>query len=510
MRKRICALVMSALLLFGTALAETGLDWASGGYWDEQGDVQLHASVRINELVPYGEETVAMMNALLAHLSVSAAIGEGQTDLRFCIAGDPIVSLTETQTLDGTELTTDLLPNRVLFSSQSAMDGLSGAGRQESQFDFFAAIQEAEACYRELTDAIKPYAEEKKANYNIKSVGSSRWSRIARLTPEQGAEVAPLVAKVLGCGMDQAFREQLGQMELQKGFIVGLYQAQENGDDLAVYMKGTALFPDGAQRAISYQWAFAVNDKNQRVDTYKFDMTKNKTPRDNRELSGSLKRSVKATELLVDGQSKAIIRDPETNAVTTTTITYDLSGKNGAAEGKYTNAVRTAIGETASTETLTITPKMQLTEGVLTGSALIELVQGKNTHLSMELLFDKADETAPLDENITLFVVDERLPVSSLNQNIDWSSDEAEEPEDYLAGKPPIGYAAYPVPETETTVQLDSASEGNLAALLDEASQRLGGHLLRAAAKLPEDAAALIRDLMNEADYAAFLALLAE
>ena len=515
MIRRVCALLLSMILLFGTALADTaGLDWAAGGYLDGYGDVQFHMTADIASLTPYGEGTIDMMNALLDNLSVAARMSEAQTEVNFCAAGDPIVSLTEAQTEDGAALTTSLLPNRTLTSSQSALDGFSGFEQEESQFDFFAAIQQVETCYQELTDAIKPYAEEKAASYTIKNVGASRWSRIARLTPEQGAELVPLVAKVLGCGMDQAFCDQLNQMELQKGFIVGLYQTKEGGDDLAVYIKGNALFPDGAQRAISYQWAFAVNDKGQRVDTYKFDMTKNKTPRDNREISASCKRSTDDKALLVDSQSKAIIRDPETNIVTTTTLTCDLSGKDGAIKGSVSNAVRTAQGETGSTTTLTITPDLQLVEAdgaaALTGSAHIEQTTGKTVHVSMDLLFDEkaADDFITAAETGALFVVvDDRLPQSSLTQNLDWEPDE---PEDYLVGNPPTGYTAYTVPEEETTVDLDTISADELAALTDELSQRLAGHLLVAIAKLPEEATALIRDSLSESDYAAFLELLAE
>lgn len=513
--KRGCALLLCMALACGTALADmAGLDWAAGSYLDGYEDMQFHVTAQIESLTPYGDGTLEMMNALLNNLSVGAQLTGESSEISFCVAGDPIVTLKEEQTDDGTQLTTSLLPNRTLVSSESAIDALSGFEQEESKFDFFTAIREVEGCYQALTDAIIPYAEEKAASYSIKNVGSSRWSRIARLTPEQGVELAPLIAQVLGCGMDAAFREQLAAMTYQKGFIVGLYQTKEGGDDLAVYIKGNVTFPDGAQRAISYQWAFAVNDKGQRVDTYKFDMTKNNSPRDNREISASCKRSTDAGTLLVDGTSKAIIRDPETNIVTTTTITHDLSGKNGAITGAVSHAVRTAQGETASTTTLTITPDLQLTEAegsaVLSGTAHVEQATGKNVHVSLDLLFDEqaADDFIAAAETGTLFVVvDERLPQSSLTQNLDFGKDE---PEEYLVGKPPIGYTDYTAPAAETTVDLNSISDTELASLTDELTQNLAGHLLIAIARLPDEATALIRDNLSEADYAAFLELLEE
>jgi len=515
--RRVCAFALCAVMLASAALADTaGLDWAAGAYLDGYEDVQFHMTAQIESLVPYGEDTIAMMNALVKHMSVSAQLTNGgaDADISFCVAGDPIVSISEKQTEGGTAITTDLLPNRTLRSSASAMNSLSGFEQEESQFDLFAAIQEAEGCYQELTDAILPYAEQKAANYNIKSIGSSRWSRIARLTPEQGAELAPLIAKVLGCGMDEAFREQLRAMTYVKGFIVGLYQTAEGGDDLAVYIKGSVVFPDGAQRAISYQWAFATGENGVRTDTYKFEMTKNKAPRDNREITASYQRSASEDSMLVKGQSKAIIRDPETSIVTTTTISHDLRGEGGTVEGTVSNAVRTALGETASTTTTTITPALVMTESegsaVLSGTVHVEEAVGKNTHVSMDLLFDEeaADAFISAAETGTLFMVtDERLPQSSLNQNMDFDWDG---PEDYLVGKPPIGYTAYEAPEAEVTVDLDSASAEEIAALTDELTQRLAGHLLIAVAKLPDEATALIRDSLSEADYAAFVDLLDE
>lgn len=513
--KRICALLLGMTLLCGTALADTaGLEWAAGGYLDGYEDVQFHMTAQIESLTPYGDGTLEMMNALLKNMSVGAKITDAASEMQICVAGEPIVTLAQASTPDGLELTTSLLPNRTLVSSESAMDMLSGFEQEEPQFDLFTAIQEAEACYQELAEAIIPFAEEKAANYNIKNVGSARWVRLARMTPEQSAQIQPQIAKVLGCGMDEAFREQLNGMTCQKSFVVALYSTKEGGDDLAVYIKGNALFPDGKQRAISYQWAFAENGKSQRIDTYKFDMNKESTPRDNREITGSYKRSTKADTLLVDGTSKAVIRDPETNVVTTTTITHDLSGKGGAVEGTISRTMRTAQGETASTETVTYAPKLQLAEAqgvaALTGSIRVELLTGKTVHMSLDLLFDEqaAFETlSDAEDGVMFMVIDERLPESSLSQNVDLGKDE---PEEYLVGKPPIGYTAYHVPEAETVVRLDDLSAEETSALTDEMTQRLAGYLLTAIAKLPDETAALIRDNLSEADYAAFLALLDE
>ena len=510
--KRICAFALCLALLCSSAAAgSAGLDWAAGDYFQSKQPLRFHMTAQLESLPPYGDDMVAMMNALLSHVDVAAEIGTDETAFSFRVAGDSVATFAERQTAQGAQLTTSLLPNRTLLSDGSAMDALSGFEQEEPSFDLFAAIQEAEACYQQLTDAIVPYAEEKAANYNIKSVGSSRWSRIARLTPEQGAELSPLIAQVLGCGMDEAFREQLRQMTYQKGFIVGLYQTKENGDDLAVYIKGSVVFPDGAQRAISYQWAFGVNAKGQRVDTYKFDMTKSASPRDNREISATYKRSTQADTLLVDGQSKAVIRYPEDGTTVTTTITHKLSGTDGAAEGKLTHAVRTAKGETASTLTTTFEPELLLAESDgayrLTGRVHVEQAAGSTTRVSLDVLLNEAAAPEASEEaDAALYVVtDERLPESSLTQNL---IDPSEQSGREWEGEPPIGYAAYELPDENETVSLDAAAPETLAALHDEMTQRLAGQLLIAIAALPEEAAALIRANMSDADFDAFLDLL--
>lgn len=519
-KRVISALTALLLLLTGTAMAdEWGLSQSLNAYWDVD-DLRFTATAKLDALLPYGEGIVDMINAALEGLSVSADVREGETALRLCVAGDPVASFTEAQTGEGTSLTTPLLPNRTLVSAASAMDTLTGA-QEESEtpaFDLFAAIREAESCYQALTDAIRPYATEKKANYKIKEVGHSKWSRIARLTPEQGAELAPLIAQVLGCGMDEAFREKLGGMTYGKGFIVGLYQSAEGGDDMAVYIKGNVTFPDGEKRALSYQWAFAKTEKGLRVDTYKFELTKSRAPRDNREITASYERSDAPDAFTLKGECTAKITDPETGVTTSTTFTHDLSGReaDGArpVSGSVKRVVKTTQDGKTQTETATLTPELTLTladgSGVLSGTAGLTHLSGKQTDAGVTLLFD---ETAARDfsqaaESGALYSVNESLmPTTSLTQN---RESPAAASSDYLVGQPPVGYTAYTAPDSPQTIDLDVEDASTREALLAELSQNLAGKLLVALSKLPEENTALLRDLLSDADYAAFLALVDE
>lgn len=144
------------------------------------------------------------------------------------------------------------------------MDALSGMEQEEPAFDALRAIREAEGCYTALTDAIAPYAEEKKANYKIKDIGYSRWSRVARLSVEQSAELAPLIAQVLGCGMDEAFREQLNTMTYGKGFVVALYQDAQGGTEYGRVHEGQRDLR-GRQRPRAFLSVAFTGDEQRRI-----------------------------------------------------------------------------------------------------------------------------------------------------------------------------------------------------------------------------------------------------
>ena len=504
--KRIAALALGCALLASTALASPfAMDHQTESWLSEAGDVRFAVSAQFEELVPYGETTIGLFNDVLKHVSIASQISDAETTLEINVAGDPVIDLKETKAENGTELTTGLLKNRTLTSRASAMDALSG-NAEEAKFDFFAAVSELEGCYQALTDAIIPYAEEKKASYTIKGVAPSKWSRIARLTPEQSQELAPLIAQVLGCGMDDAFRQQLAGATYAKGFIVGLYQTEQNGQDLAVYIKGDMTFEDGAKRALSYQWAFTTKESGERIDTFKFELKKAKAPKDDRIISASCKRTA-ADALKVKGESSARITDPEEGVTVTTTLTHDLSGKADGDDrtltGSVSCAVRTAKGDKASTVTTTVKPELSLVSadgsGVLSGKARLEQKTGKDVTLSAVLTFD--EEPAELIQSGEMYIVTEdMMPPSSLTQNL-----HADEPEDFLVGKPPIGYTAYTAPKSPVTVDLDTADESAMAVLMDEMSQNLAGKLLIALSKLPKEDAAILHD--NLEDYAAFLAL---
>ena len=75
-------------------------------------------------------------------------------------------------------------------------------------------------------------------------------------------------------------------------------------------------------------------------------------------------------------------------------------------------------------------------------------------------------------------------------------------------GTPPVGMTAHTPPETPQTVDVDSLTDEELAALMDEMSQNLAGKLLIALARLPKEDLALLQSNMYDEDFSAFLSLI--
>ncbi len=498
--KRWFACLTALILLCATASAgASGLGGALDAWLGEE--VRLEMSLELTTLTPYGEADIGRLNAALGHMSMAAALEGESTAMSLMVDGESLMTLSQYDAQGVSTLTTSLLPNRTLVSAASALDVLfDNPAAQESAFDALDAIAQVEACYQELTDAIVPFAEQKKANYKIADVGTSRWSRIARLTTDQSAMLSPLIAQVLGCGMDAAYRGLLEGMTYDKGFIVGLYQTEEGGDDLAVYIKGGVTFADGTERQLAYQWAFSTDEDGVRTDTYKFELTTDRSPSDNRVISATYRRG--ADGLPIEGQSSCAIK---VGGVTdTTTLTHDISLEQGALTGSVVTALKHTESGESETLTTTLVPALTLEDGTLSGSVTVEQGTGKNPTLAFTLRFSDTPAQVAAAQPAEQTQAYDPMPKSSLQQNVEV----LQEVREYLVGEPPIGYTRYEIPQTMQTYDLDAADEAQLADLVDEAVQRLAGRLLVALASLGGEDAALLEQNMSEEDYAAFLTLL--
>jgi hypothetical protein len=406
------------------------------------------------------------------------------------------------------------------------MDLLFGLQPEEPAFDFLAAVSQAEASYKALIDACEPYAEKKRANYKIKDIGTSKWSQIARLTTEQSDAMLPLLRAVLQSGMDTAYRKELDQVRFGKGFIVALYKAGENDRDLAVYMKGSLLYPDGSTYKLTYQWAF-VNQGVERKDTYKYEALKSGSPADRRVVSAKATQKLFSTEISLKGSSETTLKK---DIASSQVFKFDLSGKD-TGQGRTLKGTwsqeekRTEDGDTVTT-LRTYAPELLLASspqgGILSGTVQAEEKKGKVLTSSLTLTLSPEIPQAfdSLAQDNGLYTVEEASPTSAPASALPASSIELnaeEDPElarqdaasgDYLVGAPPVGLESFPIPSQRKEISLDSLPDSALSDLLTELSQNLAGRLLIAFSQLPAEDLALLKDGLTPEDATRLLSLI--
>lgn len=526
---RLGALVLCLCLWTCAAFAGVpGLDGALSDYLDFNQDVSMSLGFAVKSLPPFAGDTLGMINGALKHIAVNARLSGGDTALAFAADGAGLFSLTETYKDGAYELTSSLLPNRLLRAGSGALEALYPSEEEgEEAFDLSQAVAQAEECYQALTDGISPYAEEKKANYKIADIGYAKWVRLARLTQEQSAALlAPMIA-LLGCGMDAAFREQIQTLTCKNGFTVALYQDKQGGTDLAVYMKGNVSLGEGDSHTLVYQWAFLRQD-GKRKDTYKLEWKRAQKPVEQRVIEVSSFNVNEGGKLTSSGKGSVTLKNGADTVITTTK--RSLKGKEGqetvTLSGTLSSTVKTTKDGQTETVTTELTPDLTMTSaqgsGVLSGSVDYTETVGKATGLALTVTLDPnpaqalldaaasgqlyavADEPAEAEDAVTI-----TIGGRSLTQNQDAVEKlTSNEPSDYLVGQAPTGLTAYTPPASLQTVNLDGVAAEELDALRQEMAQNAAGPLLKALVGLEGEDGALFRDNITDGDFASFLTTL--
>ena len=126
----LAAVLLAVALPLGGALASiAGLDETLSAYLDTDGDVRYSFGLEVGTLLPYGEETLTMMNNVLGHIRVAASETDAgaESTLALCVDGESVMDLTQRSTGESTSLTTSLLPNRTLPEPDRCDSSLCGA-----------------------------------------------------------------------------------------------------------------------------------------------------------------------------------------------------------------------------------------------------------------------------------------------------------------------------------------------------------------------------------------------
>ncbi|MDD3336735.1 MAG: hypothetical protein PHI98_14695 [Eubacteriales bacterium] len=526
---RLCAFVLMLCLLGGAAMADTlSLDRVLSEYFDINDDVRMSISFEFQNLPPFGDDMLGMINGVMKHVAMNAEIVGGDTALGLAVDGLSLAEIQEKEENGRYSMTTSLLPNRILTGSQSPLDVLFADQEEtEKSFDLPKAVAEAEKCYQKLTDAIEPYAEAKKANYKITNIGYAKWVQLARLTEEQSAALLPAMIDLLSCGMDDGFRQSLQQMTCKNGFTIALYQTKEMGDDLAVYMKGSVSLGENDTRTLSYLWAFTRTETGNK-DSYKLELIRSKAPAERRVVEGSLTATNEKEKLSVTQKSTATFKDAE--GTVAVTEKHSLKGQTGSSEttltGTISTEVKTTVDGSSETVTTELEPELTLTSaegsGVLSGTVGMVKKLGKKEQLRMTVRFDKDPATAlsAAAAEGTLYAVADNagsdevtitIGGSSLAQNLDevelttTKPDATVQPAATNVGEAPVGMTTYTVPKEVQTVDLDTADEAVRQALREEMAQYGAGYLLKALVALPDEDGALLKDNMTDEDFATFM-----
>ena len=521
--KRLGAVFLAILLICstGSALAGiAGLDAVLSGWLWQDRPLLFSLSTELQIFLPLSESKTNMINRLLGHLSFASLLeqdsGNALSALALFCDDDELFSMTEQETSGSYTLETPLLPRRIFQSQEaSALDRLFGEDATQKPTEYFdlpLAISETEACYKALTDACEPYAEKKKANYKIKNIGTAKWGQIVRLTAEQNDEIAPLLQAVLQCGMDADYRTELEGVRFGKGFTVALYKTEENGDDLALYLKGTLIYPDKSTATLTYQWALA-SPKGERKDAYRYELSRKIKPAASRIIDASLTRQTKEGAFLFKESSVLTLKQ---NKVTTVqTQKADLAGKGDSSSRTLTGTVShqekvTKDGKSQTTLTTT-TPHLTLTAAergtLLSGTVQSETKIDKRVTSSLLFTFDSAVPPAFPSAAEGLYVVAETNDFEnsfSANSVLEIPEEDSTQTSpingNVVVTDAPIGMQRFSAPENQMTVFLDELSEAELADLQDEFFQNLASRLVLAFAKLPKDELALFADGLTPED----------
>ncbi|MCL1854130.1 MAG: hypothetical protein FWF86_00225 [Clostridia bacterium] len=537
----------------GEDLQASGLEGPLSGWLGRWQPLRFTASLRVDGLLPFPNNRLDSLNALLRHVAIDAVLAEGAeestTVLRLRCDQDPVMTIAEVQRSGVYTLQTDLLPNRALesrFASPLAL--LGGADGQEAaapssgsaeekarsaiptgSFDFLAAIDEADGCYRALINACEPYAVKKRVSHRIKDIGTARWSQTARLTPEQSDGMLPFLRNMLQCGMDDACREDLNQARFGKDLAVTLYKAGEKDKDMGVAMKGTLLYPDGSTSKLTYQWAF-VNNGVQRKDSYKLETAPQKSARPALLAEGLMTQKRFEDDFSIQGSSQLTLRLGKASETRLTKV--NLSGKEDGGgrglKGSWTSQVKRAESKSASATTLfTATPDLRISAGPeggrVSGQVQVERQLDKRIVSALCFTFAPADDSPALSAEADYSRIADLppLPRDSAGPAVDPSADRPEESVDadvsldlsFLVkdgpdpGSAPTGLKVHPVPADMTPLSLDDLTAENRLNLMDEMEQRLAGRLLIALSALPAEDIALLTDGLRESDLPAFPAL---
>ncbi len=538
MKRAIPVIVLCFLLCLTTAATASlaSLENALGPVFHGKGAVKTSVKLTVNTLMPFDDIRLDLINRVLKHTQLDLFVDEtpddAATGFRLIMAGAPLFEMTERHTGGAYLVQSSLLPNRMLFSTNaSPMDMLLVSQEEvevvdedskdpntsdvEEAFDMLSAVEELKPLYQTLTDQTVPLTEENKVRYKIDDIGTGRFSYVAKLTEEQCQALAPDLRKVISCGMDAEYREELAQVTFERRFTVALYK-DEDGNDVCLYIRGTIVYPDGDRRSLKWQWGFTPDLKTQ---TFLYRVSRNEGRRDTRNIDAILEQTQSADAYTLACETTTNLRRGGRNEKSTLTI--DLSGTPGSASTCQGSISRQTGGTDNSKDMdkritdVTVDCSLQAgeTSALLTGDLSYQQTINRDVITALDLHFEQAQQPEQDDDaasELAPYHMPTDAPVPDLDVEPLLEALEHRQTEDmeYLVGSPPIGLYAYDIPDEIISVNMDNMQTSVHQSMFNEAGQRLAGNLVLALLNLPAEDAGLLADGMQESDYAIFLEML--
>ena len=508
--KKLCSCILCIILVCVsiTSLAVPMFPPMVNSYLDSD-VINTAITLSVNELIPFTESRITQMNDFLSNLTLNLSLNKAETNITLNVANNTVFTLNE-QTINNTnKLTTSLLPKRILESNTSPIDVLLLNNQSNTipletfdstfantQFNPSLAFEQLSQHYTNLTDAISSYGDEKKANYNIDDIGRASWRRLATLTTENAKTLSPLIATLLGYGLDTQTQAFISSLSYKDGLKIALYQSEEKGTDMAVYIKGEVLTPDEVVRTLAFQWGFKTkNDVTTNI--YSLNLATKKRPYEELKITAEYNTTKDNSETIEEGKSTVLRK--KSSIRFTTNIASNLTGNKdkGLINGEYTLTNNFENGDYKLTEIDYYAPTLNIVDNILSGTLTVSNQKNKNMQYSLTFNFNELLENSNIASELNEETTNSNAS-SSFSQNIDTLLT-LQTPTN--SATPPLGLTHYNIPTKDETVILDKLSKEQLFALQDEIAQRLAGSILLNLPSLPSSATAFIADGIANEDF---------
>lgn len=268
MRRILCMLLTLACLMgAGAAYGEVELLPPVQG-WDLTHPITLEVSADVSSHMPYNEDRLAQLTALIKHLSLRMhwqTLGEETwSGIAVLVDGKEAMSLHQRQTPDVTELQLSALPESVYTFPAGEENALSALlGQETAPMQLFGLdgtehtwLDEAYEMFGKLGDELADYKKESTVKTVIKDMGTARMKRVYSVPKDEADAMAK--ALLASCP-DGRLSKLLGSLTFSGKQVFTLWL---DGDEniLRIEYQGNMGEDDKHLRKVDLTWRLCRRD----------------------------------------------------------------------------------------------------------------------------------------------------------------------------------------------------------------------------------------------------------